>query len=189
MPITSPTADLAAMEARKDAAYAERDQVVALCAKMARAMGLRVGMGLHPEDDKDWDPEWRHIVYIDLPTGQVSWHVRDSEMPLFAGVDEYPGTFDGHDTPTKYARCLQAFRPKDKAGGPADLPDPEQGNFYRKTMPYVWAIQIDHAFTVQTLEGEVTGDAGDYLCRGLTGETWPVDRRVFEALYEPVLHR
>lgn len=37
-------------------------------------------------------PEWP-VVYIDLPTGQISWH-----MP------QYYTTWDGHDTDTKYAR-------------------------------------------------------------------------------------
>lgn len=30
-----------------------------------------------------------HFAAIDLPTGQVSWHLEDSDLPLFEGVPLY----------------------------------------------------------------------------------------------------
>lgn len=53
-----------------------------------------------------------HEVFIDLPTGQVSWHVHDSELALF---DFLPTSdqrcWDGHSTDEKYERLL-AWRPQ-----------------------------------------------------------------------------
>jgi hypothetical protein len=53
-----------------------------------------------------WSPEWHGCVYIDLPTGQVSWHFHDDQAHLFAFLPPYEGEWDGHDTPEKYRRVL-----------------------------------------------------------------------------------
>ncbi|MEM9366940.1 MAG: hypothetical protein AAGD07_13180 [Planctomycetota bacterium] len=42
----------------------------------------------------------------------------------------------------------------------------------RKTMP-LWAREITETSEVQTLEGRVVAESGDYLCRGIHGEQWP----------------
>jgi hypothetical protein len=98
------------MKERKDEAYAERNNCVALIAHMAQKMGYRVGLAEHPASDTSWDPEWRNIVFIDLPTGQVSWHYQDGEGPLFNDLPKYDAPWDLHSTPEKYRRVFQAFR-------------------------------------------------------------------------------
>lgn len=95
---------------QKDDAYKERGQVVALLARLAERWGWRVGMAKHPESDTTWDADWRNIVLIDLPTGQVSWHLHDDELSLFAGLPEYTKPWDGHSTPEKYDRVNAALR-------------------------------------------------------------------------------
>lgn len=97
-------AALEEMRQRKDGAYAERNQAVALLAKLALRLGWRAGLRFHPEEDTAWEPDWRTIVFIDLPTGQVSWHFHDSERHLLEGLPLYPELWDGHDTPEKYRR-------------------------------------------------------------------------------------
>jgi len=57
----------------------------AMC--LSYAAGFSTGIRMDP-----LVPEWP-VVYIELPTGQVSWH-----MP------QHNTTWDGHDTATKYAR-------------------------------------------------------------------------------------
>lgn len=89
---------------QKDGAYAERDQCVALIAKMALALGWPVGLGRHDEADESWDADWMNIIFVELPTGQCSWHLHDSEMHLFAKLPKYDHAWDGHSTPEKYAR-------------------------------------------------------------------------------------
>lgn len=97
-------AENAQIRAAKDGAYSERNQCVALLARMALALGWRAGVGQHPSEDKEWEPDWRTIVFIDLPNGQVSWHFHDTERPLLMNLPPYPGAWDGHTTPQKYSR-------------------------------------------------------------------------------------
>lgn len=100
-------AELAEMEARKDAAYLERNRCVALVARMALALGRQAGIARTAIEG--WSADWHGCVYIDLPTGQASWHFHDSQAHLFAGLPPYAGAWDGHDTPTKYERVAEAY--------------------------------------------------------------------------------
>jgi len=79
------------------AAYRERNQVVAALARLFPS-------GLARTDIPGWEPEWHGCVYIDLPTGQVSWHYHDDDAHLFNGLPAYTKPWDGHDTPEKYRR-------------------------------------------------------------------------------------
>ena len=88
---------LAEMEARKDAAYLERNQVVAALAKAYPSGTARTAI-------EGWSEDWHQCVYIDLPTGQSSWHYHDSQAYLFADLPPYTGKWDGHTTEEKYAR-------------------------------------------------------------------------------------
>lgn len=94
-PIDQPA--LEEMRARKDAAYLERNQVVAALAKCFPSGIARTAI-------EGWSDDWHGCVYIDLPTGQVSWHFHDSQAYLFDGLPPYAGKWDGHDTPEKYRR-------------------------------------------------------------------------------------
>jgi hypothetical protein len=54
---------------------------------------------------------------------------------------------------------------------------------YMKVEP-VWAVQMPQEFTCDTLEGDnIKGKAGDYLCVGIKGEKWPIDKEIFEKTY------
>ena len=86
--------------AGKDAAYSERNQLVALLAALDPAGTKRTAI-------EGWDPEWHNCVYVDLPTGQASWHYHDSEAHLFAHLPAYPGEWDGHTTTEKYQRIAR----------------------------------------------------------------------------------
>lgn len=48
-------------------------------------------------------PGWP-ILYVQLPTGQVSWHLSFADMDLFNHVPTGHAIWDGHDTPEKYRR-------------------------------------------------------------------------------------
>lgn len=88
------------MRAAKDGAYLERNRVVAALACCFPAGVARTAI-------EGWDPEWENCVYIDLPTGQVSWHFHDNHAHLFARLPRYAGTWDGHDTSEKYRRLAE----------------------------------------------------------------------------------
>lgn len=56
---------------------------------------------------------------------------------------------------------------------------------YRKTAT-MRAVRVDEPFTVDTLEGTMKGNAGDYLVVGVKGERYPCAADVLAASYEPV---
>lgn len=103
------------MEA-KDIAYWERNQLVAAFSKIFPAW-----LGKHPEDDKEWDEQWRTIVYMEIPpeyrgnpekdfSHQISWHIHDTDVPMFDHLNYKPDVlWDGHTTEEKYRR-LRAIK-------------------------------------------------------------------------------
>lgn len=93
-------AEIAKIRARKDAAYAERNKVVAALARLYPSGTARTAI-------EGWSDDWHGCVYIDLPTGQVSWHYHDSHAPLFADLPPYAGKWDGHTTEQKYQRLAE----------------------------------------------------------------------------------
>lgn len=100
-------AELAALRAEvgtltdaKDNAYSERNQLVCALSKFYPASLER-----HPDEDTAWEDDWRWIVFIDLPTGQASWHIHDAEVYRFDHLERNTGRkWDGHTTFTKYER-------------------------------------------------------------------------------------
>lgn len=95
------------MVVRKDSAYSERNAVVALLARMSYLAEMKVSVT--KTNIEGWSPDWHNCVYIELPSGQVSWHVHDTDMWMFQGLPSRPVIWDGHDTPTKYRRVHSAF--------------------------------------------------------------------------------
>jgi hypothetical protein len=86
-------------------AYRERTRCVAAIAWLALRCGLRAGLGRHtPDPDPTWDPEWLAVVYVELPSGQVSWHVPDACRWLFEGLPHFDPGWDGHTLDTKHQR-------------------------------------------------------------------------------------
>jgi len=101
--------EVARLKERKDGAYLERNQVVATLAKCFPSGIARTAID-------GWDEEWHGCVYIDLPTGQVSWHYHDSHAHLFAGLPPYNRAWDGHSTEEKYQRLAALTPQAGKAG-------------------------------------------------------------------------
>lgn len=105
------------LKKQKDNAYWERNQLVAALSKLFPAW-----LGKHDSNDKEWDADWRTIVYIELPNEiransvrdfphQLSWHIHDSEIPMFDHLLYGGNLWDGHDTEEKYRR-LRRIKPK-----------------------------------------------------------------------------
>lgn len=77
-----------------DAVYRERAHLLSLLAAIFPS---------HIQPDPA-EPDWP-VLYIQLPTGQCTWHIRESDIELFAHVrrDVYE-PWDGHTTEEKYER-------------------------------------------------------------------------------------
>lgn len=55
---------------------------------------------------------------------------------------------------------------------------------YRKKPVVIEAVQITQPMSVDTLEGTMRGNAGDYLITGVKGEQYFCKPEIFEATYE-----
>ena len=86
----------------RNQAYSERNQLLAFLSKIYPSSLER-----HNENDKNWDDDWRWIVFIAFGSKAFSWHVHDSELSLFDHItderrDKKIFTWDGHSTEEKY---------------------------------------------------------------------------------------
>jgi hypothetical protein len=100
---TPEKAEAVALQAQRDQAYRERNELVALLARMFPS-------GYRETAIPGWDPEWRYCIYIDLPVGQCSWHIHEREKDLLAGLPLYKPDWDGHTTDIKYARIREFWQ-------------------------------------------------------------------------------
>jgi len=96
---------IAAARIDLDAVYRERAHLVAHLASLYPSVLVESA-----PDAPDWA-----IVYVDLPTGQASWHIATRDLPLFAGVQVVPAddpraVWDQHSTAEKYRRVATSTR-------------------------------------------------------------------------------
>lgn len=95
--------ELKKVKKEKTFVYWERNQLVAFISKV-----LPASLERHPEDE-EWEDDWRWIVFIDGPFGQLSWHIHDSDLQYFSHLQRNQGRkWDGHTTERKYARLALA---------------------------------------------------------------------------------
>ena len=57
---------------------------------------------------------------------------------------------------------------------------------FRKKPIVIEARELGEAMTIDTLEGTLTGEPGDWLIRGIKGELYPCKPDIFQATYEEV---
>lgn len=82
--------------AKLNKVYAERNALAVAFTKAACSAGWSAGRGHDDDPAKDWEPEWRHVLYVDLPDGrQVSWHMAPDQVPALQGIPEYSKGWDG----------------------------------------------------------------------------------------------
>ena len=70
--------------------YDYRNWQVYQAVYLAISIGFRAGFRFDPAE-----PHWP-VAFIELPTGQVSWHLPEHDIP-----------WDGHSTELKYFRCRE----------------------------------------------------------------------------------
>lgn len=89
-----------------DMVYYERNNCVAALAQVARSLGYKVFVT--KTNIIGFEDEWQNCIYIELPTGQVSWHFHDRESFLFSSFPKAESVeYDGHSTEDKYARLKE----------------------------------------------------------------------------------
>lgn len=95
-----------ALEDHTDQVYLERAKLLAMVTRFAAWFQVPCGFGEHSLEDASWDPAWRTIVYVDLPSGQISFHIHERDRALFKHLKPYAGAWDGHSTDTKWCRVV-----------------------------------------------------------------------------------
>jgi hypothetical protein len=83
-------------ESTSDEAYLDRNLCAQAIARMAQKLGYPTGI----KENGDWP-----ILYVELPTGQVSWHIPKCE--LLGDFLEYSKEWDGHDVVAKRKRLIE----------------------------------------------------------------------------------
>ena len=94
-------ADLDAALREKNEAYRQRNVLVAYIARLFPS-------GIRRTNIEGWSADWHGCVYVDLPTGQISYHYHDSHAYLFSGLSAYTKEWDGHDKETVENRIYDA---------------------------------------------------------------------------------
>jgi len=61
---------------------------------------------------------------------------------------------------------------------------PKGSGVWVKKPIQVRAVRMETPFRVETLEGELIGNAGDYLIEGIEGELYPCKPQIFCATYD-----
>ncbi len=84
----------------KDEAYRERNYLVAALARLFPS-------GIRKTAIPGWEVDWHGCVYIDLPSGQISYHYHDSQDYLFDGLAAYTKDWDGHDKDAVHDRLIR----------------------------------------------------------------------------------
>jgi len=77
--------------------YFDRNQILKAFCLMVKNKGLKIGW---QDDPKDM---YFVIMFIDLPTGQISYHIPRWEIDL-SKWPRYAGQWDGHSTEQKRVR-------------------------------------------------------------------------------------
>ena len=96
------------LRAGQNVAYDERSRLIAFVTRCFPSYLAR-----HPAEDESWDHDWRWIVFVDTPHGQLSWHISDSHIDMFSHLERKENNWDGHTTTEKYARlekCTADFK-------------------------------------------------------------------------------
>ena len=57
---------------------------------------------------------------------------------------------------------------------------------FHKRPVIINAVQMSTPFEVETLEGVMKGDSGDWLIEGIAGELYPCKDNIFRMMYEEV---
>jgi hypothetical protein len=63
------------------------------------------------------------------------------------------------------------------------IPELEFEKAIKKPIP-IRCIRIEEAFEVETLEGKMKGQPGDWLVIGVSGEMYPIARDIFKKTYD-----
>lgn len=74
-------------------AYTQRAIAAVALAHTVLALGGTAGIG--KDGLTDQPDEWRVVLYVDTPAGQLSWHIAPNDQAMLAGLPNYTKPWDG----------------------------------------------------------------------------------------------
>jgi len=96
------TAHAESVEREKQTLSHDRNITLSLVAQLSQHLGLVVGLSRNIDA-----PEGSQIsLFLELPSGQVSWTIPDEDLSFFDDVIPYEGNYDGHTQTQKWERVL-----------------------------------------------------------------------------------
>ncbi len=123
----------------KDAAYTERNRLVALLAALFPSSLEEVPFGPKQLPVLTW---W---IIIELPTGSVAWQVAPDDLTLFAHVPRHQGrTWDGDTTEEKYQRIAALIADWNSAGVVSKRLRPIVDHRYKSPWFWWWRQDPEH---------------------------------------------
>ena len=74
-------------------AYTQRAIAAVAFAHTVLALGGTAGVSRDNREDQP--DEWRVVLYVDTPAGQLSWHIAPNDQAMLEGIPEYIRAWDG----------------------------------------------------------------------------------------------
>lgn len=142
------------LQNENDSVYEERTYVVA-------ALSRAFPSGIRATSIPGWNPAWESCVYIDLPSGQISYHYHNRHRSLFQDLPPYQKPFDGHNKAIvhqrlsalglgPYRRYLEEFIQEHRVIALSNNPDlrPEEianlSMWCEKLEKFIMAVQMSY---------------------------------------------
>lgn len=95
---------VAELKLQRNASYRERNILAGLLVKLLPGSGTGIDPAI-PEGKN-----YRHVVFLELPAGQVSFHCRDADFQLLKHLPAYGRPFDGHSKIQAIERLHDALK-------------------------------------------------------------------------------
>ena len=143
------------------AAYTMRNELAIFAAKLAIRHGWNAGWGR--DANSVWDDEWRTVVYIDTPEGQLCWHMGPDQQELAKEqLPEYEGEWDGYWYPKHRQRMKEVSSEKEDAPHEmVEKPAFKSVIEERKRQMDLWGVQNHDIATWHEIVSEELGEAAE----------------------------
>lgn len=81
---------------RLNVAYSERMIAVRALVSLALRHSYKCGIGWDDSTtEADKDIGWGNVLYVELPEGQMSWHISPHDWFMFKDLPKFDGKWDG----------------------------------------------------------------------------------------------
>lgn len=131
---------------------------------------------------KEYKTQPNCVVMADLATENTNITNKDGRVLRARKNKDYIVT-NADDENDQWVVEKNVFE-KSYAGSVVGSVDSEEPSVLYTKTGTVQAHQVDISGMCKTWEGDMNFEPGDYICKGIEGEVWPVSERVFKERYK-----